>query len=125
MSHRARHVLFGLLAGIAMAQASRAAGTLTVCTDTAPDGFDIVQYELLATNDASGIPLYDQLLQFKPGGTELIPGIAEKWDISADGLVYTLSLRHGVKFHTTPWFKPTRELNADDVMFSINRMHDK
>jgi dipeptide transport system substrate-binding protein len=104
---------------------AQAAGTLTVCTQDAPEGFDIVQYELSATNDAAGLTVYDQLLRFKPGSTELLPALAETWNISADGLVYTLKLRRGVKFHSTPWFKPTRDFNADDVLFSINRMFDK
>ncbi len=114
----------GLAAVLAAANAG-AAGTLTVCTDGAPDGFDIVQYESLVTEDAAGITLYDKLLAFKPGSTEVGPGLAERWDISADGLVYTFHLRKGVKFHTTPWFTPTRELNADDVLWSINRVNDK
>ena len=104
---------------------AQAAGTLTVCTESSPEGFDMAQYELSVTNDAAGISLYDQLVLFAPGSTRVMPGLAERWDISTDGLVYTLYLRKGVKFHTTPWFKPTRDFNADDVMFSINRMNDK
>lgn len=110
---------------LASACAAHAAGTLTVCTEASPDGFDIAQYESAVTNDAAGRTLYDQLLAFKPGTTEIAPGLAQKWDVSADGLTYTFHLRRGVKFHTTPWFKPTRELNADDVLWSINRMNDK
>ena len=112
-------------AAVAASGAAQAAGTLTVCTDGAPDGFDIVQYESLVTEDAAGITLYDKLLAFKPGTTQVGPGLAERWDISADGLAYTFHLRKGVKFHTTPWFKPTRDLNADDVLWSINRVNDK
>ena len=103
---------------------AHAAGTLTVCTESSPDGFDIAQYESAVTNDAAGRTIYDQLLAFKPGTTEVVPGLAEKWEISADGLAYTFHLRKGVKFHTTPWFKPTRELNADDVLWSIHRVND-
>jgi dipeptide transport system substrate-binding protein len=103
----------------------QAAGTVTFCSDGAPEGFDVVQYETVITNDASGIPLYDTLLQMKPGTTTVEPGLAERWDISADGTVYTLHLRKGVKFHTTPWFKPTRDFNADDVLWSLNRINDK
>jgi dipeptide transport system substrate-binding protein len=110
---------------LGLAGAAHAAGTLTVCTEASPDGFDIAQYESSVTNDAAGRTLYDQLLGFKPGTTEIQPGLAEKWDVSADGLVYTLHLRRGVKFHTTAWFKPTRDFNADDVLWSINRMNDK
>ena len=116
-----------LLAGwlVAASAVAQAAGTLTVCTDASPEGFDVVQYELAATNDAAGMPLFDTLVRFKPGSTELIPGLAERWTVSPDGLVYTLFLRKGVKFHSTPWFKPTREQNADDVLWSLNRMADK
>lgn len=121
---RQAHTFAGALLALS-AFASHAAGTLTVCTESSPDGFDIAQYESAVTNDAAGLTIYDQLLRFKPGTTEVIPGLVEKWDISADGLVYTLKLRRGVKFHSTAWFKPTRELNADDVIWSVNRVNDK
>jgi dipeptide transport system substrate-binding protein len=114
-----------LLSLALMAGTAHAAGTLTVCTEASPDGFDIAQYESAVTNDAAGRTIYDQLLGFKPGTTEIRPGLAEKWEVSADALTYTLHLRRGVKFHTTPWFKPTREFNADDVLWSINRLRDK
>jgi len=110
---------------LGLAGAAHAAGTLTVCTEASPDGFDIAQYESSVTNDAAGRTIYDQLLGFKLGTTEIEPGLAEKWDVSADGTVYTLHLRKGVKFHSTAWFKPTRDFNADDVLWSINRVNDK
>jgi dipeptide transport system substrate-binding protein len=60
-------------------------------------------------------------VEFKPGSTQLTPGLAESWSISADGLEYTFKLRSGVKFQTTGFFTPTRDLNADDVIFSFER----
>ncbi len=113
------------VAGLWVAAAAQAAGSVTYCSDGAPEGFDVAQYETVVTNDAAGLTIYDTLLRMKPGTTEVVPGLAERWDISADGLVYTLYLRKGVKFHTTAWFKPTREMNADDVLWSINRINDK
>jgi dipeptide transport system substrate-binding protein len=110
------------LAAACAAAAARAESVLTVCTENAPDGFDIAQYESGVTIDAAGRTIYDQLVLFRPGTTEVMPGIAERWDISADGTVYTFHIRHGVKFHTTPWFRPTRELNADDVVWSLGRL---
>jgi dipeptide transport system substrate-binding protein len=104
---------------------AHAAGTLTFCADSAPEGFDIAQYETVDTNDAAGLTLYDQLLHMKPGTTEVVPGLAERWQISPDGLAYTLHLRRGVKFHSTPWFKPGRDMNADDVVWSFQRINDK
>jgi len=53
-----------------------------------------------------------------PGQSDLVPAIAESWEISDDGLVYTFHLRKGVKFHNG------EELKADDVLFTINRMMD-
>ena len=48
--------------------------------------------------------------------------MAESWTTSADGLTYTFKLRKGVKFHTTENFKPSRDFNADDVIFTMSRM---
>ena len=42
--------------------------------------------------------------------------------MSADGLTYTFHLRPNVQFQTTDYFKPTRALNADDVVFTFDRM---
>jgi len=53
-----------------------------------------------------------------PGQSDLVSAIAESWEISDDGLVYTFHLRKGVKFHNG------EELKADDVLFTINRMMD-
>jgi len=113
-----------LAAALALAGAAHAAGTVTFCPDASPEGFDIAQYETVATNDAAGLTIYDTLVEMRSGNTELTPGLAERWEVSADGTVYTLHLRKGVKFHSTPWFKPTREMNADDVLWSLNRLND-
>lgn len=69
-------------------------------------------------------PVYNRLAEFKLGETVIQPGLAESWSASKDGLTYTFKLRKGVKFHTTPFFKPTREFNADDVVFSFERQRD-
>ena len=122
-SRRAPRALVAALA-CAAATAAQAAGTLTVCTPGAPDGFDIAQYETLNTADATQ-GVYDQLLSFKPGTSEIAPGLAERWQVSPDGRTVTLFLRRGVKFHTTAWFTPTRDFNADDVLWSIQRVNDK
>jgi dipeptide transport system substrate-binding protein len=73
------------------------------------------------TFNAASQMLYNRLTEFEPGGTKVIPGLAEKWDISKDGKTYTFHLRKNVQFHTTATFKPTRPMNADDVLFSYNR----
>ncbi|KJV06053.1 hypothetical protein VZ95_20940, partial [Elstera litoralis] len=62
---------------------------------------------------------------FERGSTNIINSLAEKYEVSADGKVYTFTLRKGVKFQTTSFFKPTRTLTADDVLFSIERQWKK
>jgi ABC-type transport system substrate-binding protein len=78
---------------------------------------DPQQYQTLGefqvlSNIFEGLTLYD------PKTLQPIPGIAEKWDISSDGLKYTFHLRKGVRFHNG------REVTADDVLFSFNRLAD-
>src|ERR1044072_6016933 len=42
--------------------------------------------------------LFDGLTAFD-GAANVHPALAERWDVSSDGRVYTFHLRHGVKFH--------------------------
>lgn len=98
--------------------------SLVVCTEASPEGFDIVQYTAATTADASAETVYERLVQFAPGSTRLTPALAERWEVSPDGLSYTFELRRGVQFHHTPWFTPSREFNADDVLWSFERQLD-
>ena len=109
----------GLL--MALAGAASAQQTLVYCSEGSPEGFDPALYTSGTTFDASGQTVYSRLVEFKTGTTEVIPGLAESYEASADGLEYTFHLRAGVKFHTTGFFTPTRDFNADDVIFSFER----
>ncbi|KTB70857.1 MULTISPECIES: ABC transporter substrate-binding protein [Pseudomonas] len=100
------------------------ASSLVVCTEASPEGFDVVQYNSLTTTNASADVLMNRLVDFDAQSGKLVPSLAESWTVSADGLTYDFKLRSGVKFHTTDYFKPTRELSADDVLFSFQRMLD-
>lgn len=114
-----------VIAAVAMAASSAAAAkVLSFCSDADPEGFDPALYVTRTTFDASAQTLYNRLIEFERGSTELRPGLAERWEVSEDGLAYTFHLRPGVRFHTTPYFAPGRELNADDVVFSLARQHD-
>ncbi|KTC40194.1 peptide ABC transporter substrate-binding protein [Pseudomonas putida] len=110
-----------LCAGMPMAQA---ASTLVYCSEASPAGFDPSQYTSGTDFDASAETVFNRLTQFKRGGTEVEPGLATSWDVSPDGLTYTFHLREGVKFHTTDYFTPTRDFNADDVLFTFQRLLD-
>ncbi len=104
---------------------AHAAKTLRFCSEGSPEGFDPGQFTSGTTFDASAETIYNRLVQFERGGTHVEPGLAEKWEVSTDGLVYTFKLRKGVKFHTTDFFKPSRDFNADDVVFTFDRMVNK
>ena len=60
--------------------------------------------------------VYDGLVRYKDGTLEVEPSLAESWDISDDGKVYTFQLRKGVKFHDGTDF------NAEAVKFNFDRM---
>ncbi len=75
--------------------------------------------------NASSQQVYNRLIEFKRGSTDIEPALAESWQISDDGLTYTFHLRKGVKFHKTKDYQPGREFNADDVIFSFQRQLDK
>ncbi len=100
------------------------AATLSVCTEASPEGFDVVQYNSLSTTNASADVLMNRLVDFDAQAGKLVPSLAQSWSVSPDGLEYTFKLRPGVKFHTTAYFTPTRELSAEDVRFSFERMLD-
>ncbi len=59
--------------------------------------------------------LFDGLMDYKPGTTELVKDLAEDYSISDDGTVYTFTLKKGVKFHNG------REMKASDVKYSLER----
>ncbi|WP_429820543.1 ABC transporter substrate-binding protein [Ensifer sp. B1-9] len=75
------------------------------------------------TQDFYTLPLnvYDRLVEAEtsgPGQTQLVPGLAERWEVSEDGKTYTFHLRQGVLFHNG------EELTADDVVYTFGRMLD-
>lgn len=107
-----------LSAGLANAK------TLVYCSEGSPEGFDPSLYTAGTTFDASSRAVFNGLTEFELGTTNIGPGLAESWEVSEDGTVYTFKLRSGVKFHATDFFTPTRELNADDVLYSFQRQLD-
>ncbi|PPI88357.1 ABC transporter substrate-binding protein [Candidatus Pantoea edessiphila] len=101
------------------------AKTLVYCSEGSPEGFNPQLFTSNTTYDASSIPIYNRLVEFKKGTIEIEPGLAESWNISPNGKVYTFNLRKGVKWQSSKYFKPTREFNADDVIFTFERQLNK
>jgi dipeptide transport system substrate-binding protein len=108
-----------VLAALSVGAAS--AKTLVYCSEGSPEGFDPALYTSGTTFDASSHPVFNRLTEFITGTTEVEPGLAESWEASEDGLEYTFHLRKGVKFHASEKFTPTRDMNADDVIFTFER----
>ncbi|MEO9780046.1 MAG: ABC transporter substrate-binding protein [Sedimentitalea sp.] len=106
---------------LALSAGSVSAQALVYCSEGSPEGFDPALYTAGTTFDASSHPIYNRLVEFKVGTTEVIPGLAESWEVSDDGMTVTFKLRQGVKFHSNDNFTPTRDFNADDVIFSFDR----
>ena len=94
---------------------------ITFCSESNPATFNPQLDTSSTTADASAHQVYDRLLEFDPGNGRIEPGLASSWLVSPDGLTYTFQLRKKVPFHTTEYFTPTRDFNADDVVFSIDR----
>ena len=102
-----------IVAGVvlALAAGSAHADTLTVCSEAAPDALNSALTDSNTSFDVSE-QIADRLVEMEIGGSKIIPGLAESWTISPDGLHYTFKLRHGVKFQSNSKFKPTRDLSA-------------
>ncbi|WP_284617354.1 ABC transporter substrate-binding protein [Aquabacterium humicola] len=130
MTHRTHHpgpsrtaailglAFAGTLAILAAPAAS--AKTFVYCSEGSPENFTPALNTTGTSFDAAR-PVYDRLTHFTRGSTQVEPGLAESWTVSPDGKVFTFKLRKGVKFHAAGGFKPTRDFNADDVLFSFER----
>ncbi|RKE79441.1 ABC transporter substrate-binding protein [Rhizobium sp. AG855] len=71
-------------------------------------GYDWVNWSMIKS-------LFSRLMDYEPGTANLVPSLAESFDVSADGLTYTFKLRPGVKFSNG------RAVVASDVKYSIER----
>ena len=113
--------LLAALAATLLTAPALQAKTLVYCSEGSPENFSPAINTTGTSFDAAR-PVYDKLTEFARGSTQVEPGLAESWTVSPDGRVFTFKLRKGVKFHSgVNGFKPTRDFNADDVLFSFER----
>lgn len=99
--------------------------TFVYCSEGSPSSFNPQIVTDGTSFNASSRTIYNRLVEFDLGTTKVMPALAESYSASKDGLTYTFKLRKGVKFQTTSYFTPTRDFNADDVLFSFNRQRLK
>ncbi len=95
---------------------------LVYCVEGSPESFNPQLVTSGTTIDAISQHLYDRLLDINAQTGELLPGLARSWQISSDGLSYRFQLRENVAFHHTDYFKPSRPLNSEDIVFTFNRI---
>ena len=107
-------------AALAAAGTAASAKTLVYCSEGSPENF-YPGVNTTGTSFDANSQIYSRIVDFERGGTKVVPGLAERWDISPDGLTYTFHLRKGVKWHSNKNFKPTRDMNADDILFMFER----
>jgi dipeptide transport system substrate-binding protein len=105
---------------LALTPVASSAKTLVYCAEGSPENF-YPGVNTTGTSFDANEPIYDRLVGFERGGTKVVPALAEKWEISADGKEYIFHLRKGVKWHSNKNFKPTRDFNADDILFAFTR----
>ena len=102
------------LGGYAVAQAPK---TLVIAIGADQTGLDPQTVQ----NNESGFvmsPIFDSLVNYKPGSSEIGPGLAQSWTVSPDGKVFTFKLRRGVKFHDGTAM--TARTVAEDLDRAIN-----
>ena len=84
--------------------------------DLANERFDIAYVGGSPGGANYGRILHAMLISMTPQ-TEMIPGIAEEWDLSADGLTTTFTIREGAKFHDGSDIRPRgRSLDAPELL---------
>ena len=96
-----------------------AAKNLIYCMEGSPATFNPQLASDSVSLNASSQAVFNRLVEFKKGSTEIAPSLALSWTISKDRKVYTFKLRKDVLFHANEFFKPTRNLNANDVVYTF------
>ena len=115
---------FWLCLGLVACQGGDQSHSLIYCSEGSPVKLN-PQVAVDGTSiTASARTVFDRLVEYKLGESSLVPGLAERWMVSDDGLTYTFYLRKNVSFHSNSLFTPTRHFNADDVLYSFGRMSD-
>lgn len=97
-------------------ESPRYGGVLTSFAPANPPSLDAQQESTINTS-LLVTPIYTSLVQADPLNKERwVPGLAEKWEMSKDGLTWTFDIRQGVKFHDgTPF-------TVDDAVFNLKRL---
>ncbi|GLQ28388.1 ABC transporter substrate-binding protein [Sulfitobacter pacificus] len=114
MFHLSR-LLLGVSTAALMASAAMAKDDLTIAIQLEPPHMDPTSAAAGAIDSVLYSNVFEGLTRFMGDGS-VVPGLAESWEISEDGLTYTFKLRSGVTFHDGT------AMDAEDVKFSLDRI---
>jgi peptide/nickel transport system substrate-binding protein len=114
MRHFSKLVFASAIALAAGLGAAQAQTSLTVAMQLEPPHLDPTSAAAGAIDSVTYSNIFEGLTRFMGDGS-VVPGLAESWEISDDGLTYTFKLRSGVKFHDGS------AMDAEDVKFSLDR----
>ncbi len=112
------------LAALLLPALVHAADNFIFCMEGSPSSFNPQLVTDGTSMNSSAQTIFNRLVEFKPGTTEVGPGLAESWTISKDRKTYTFKLRKNVQFHSNDFFKPTRNFNANDVVYTFKTQLD-
>ena len=87
---------------------------ITVGMALEPPNLDPTAGAAAAIDEVVYANVYEGLTRFGPDGS-ILPALAERWEVSDDGLTWTFVLHEGVTFHDGSSF------DADDVVFTLDR----
>ncbi len=100
----------------------KAGGVMKRSQSTVAPSLDLISEGTQGTH-VPVMPVYNSLLEYQYDigdnvgfPSKIVPGLAERWSVSNDGLTYTFNLRKGVKFHDG------KEFTSADAKFSIERI---
>lgn len=97
-------------------QAPRTGGTLTMWVAADPPNFDVHQNSTYVTQHITA-PCYNNLVQYDSLDPDrVVPDLAERWEVSPDGKLYTFSLTPTVQFHDG------QPCTSADVKVSLDRI---
>ena len=112
---------FVLLCLQACGEVTKPAG-LVYCSEGNPESFNPQLVTSGTAIDATSKQLYNRLIGYDVESGNIAPELATSWTVSDDGLSYHFFLRKNVKFHSSVVFTPSRDFDANDVIFSFERI---
>ncbi|MDA8621793.1 ABC transporter substrate-binding protein [Psychrosphaera sp.] len=99
-----------------------ASKTLLYCSEGSPESFNPQLVTSGTTIDAVSQQIYNRLVKIDPNTGQVASDIARKVIVSGDAMRYRFYLRKDIKFHTTDYFTPTRDLTSADILFTFSRI---